>query len=465
MRCTEMGSRSKQWAHSRIFSNDGAVSTVVSFILLFGLIMSVILFARVQYVPLWTADVEARHADDVFASFSAIPGNIDNLVLGSGSVAVSRQRIRLGSGSVPIIAPGTSYGALGVVPDEGNFTVEADVWTVNITRNNTGTHSLENGSVNITNISGISSFYIYIDKIEYNTGSPGDVCIRVTNQGNQSGRAEIKTGDETHLHISIRNGYGDKVIEDLPINAGNSAIERYKIDLLSPCYGFDMVLYEAEAEVADADAPYYNITITNSTSLNGSRIRYEIVYNEYNRTLVHYKKTSNGTMMYESRNRHFLNQKFIYQNGAVFLCQQPAVTIRTAPEVLIRDYRNYTRVLIPLISVGTGKHRIPLITGSGVEELQIELKHADCITFADGNNTESVSIIITPPAGDEEFRKNYLQEWADYFTATVAGTSVEANPTNATNWDYLTITLTGSIHLELKDIDVEGRIASISQLE
>jgi len=433
-----MGSRSKQLAHSRIFSNDEAVSTVVSFMLLFGLIISVILFARVQYIPLWTADVEARHADDVFASFSAIPGNIDDLVLANGSVAVSQQRIRLGSGSIPIIAPGTSYGALGVVPDEGKFTVEADVWTVNITRNNTGRRSLENGSANITNISSISSFYIYIDEIDYLSSlDSGDVCIQVTNQGNQSGLAEIKTGDKTHLRLSIWN-----------------------------TWGFDTVLYEAEAEVlTDADAPYYNLTITNSTSLNGSHIRYEVGYNEYNRTLVHYTKTSNGTMMYESRNRHFLNQKFIYQNGAVFLCQQPAVTIRTAPGVLIRDYRNYTRVLLPMISVGTGRHRIPLITGSGVEELQIELKHADCITFADGNNTESVSIIITPPAGDEEFREDYLWEWADYFDAAVDGTSVKISSTNATNWDNHTITLTGNIHLELKDIDVEGRIASISQLE
>lgn len=463
-----MGSRSTQTAYNRIFSNTDAISTVVSFILLFGLILSVIVFARVQYVPLWTADVEARHADDVFVLFSAIPGNIDDLVLANGSVTVSQQRIRLGSGSIPIIAPGTSYGTLGVVPDEGDFTVEAEVWTVNITRNNTGRRSLENGSVNITNISSISSFYIYIDEIEYTPPSldSGDVRIRVTNQGNQSGLAEIKTGDKTHLNISIWNDNGDKVIEELPINDDDSVIERYKIDLLSPCYGFDMVLAEAEAEVlTDADAPYYNLTITNSTSLNGSHIRYEIVYNEYNRTLVNYKKTSNGTMMYESRNRHFLNQKFIYQNGAVFLCQQPAVTIRTAPGVLIRDYRNYTRVLIPIISVSTGRHRIPLITGSGVEELQIELKNADYITFADGNNTEKVNIIITPPEGDEEFRENYLREWADYFDAAVAGTSVEMISTNATNWDNHTITLTGNIHLELKDIDVEGRISSISQLE
>ena len=457
-----MGSRSKQKAHTRIFSDADAISTVVSFILLFGLLLSVMLFARVQYAPLWTGDVEARHADDVFASFSAIPGNIDNLVLGSGSVAVSRQRIRLGSGSIPLIAPGTSYGALGVVPDEGNFTVNADVWSVDVSRNVT-IGNLTEGRVNITNISSVSSFYIYIDEIEYNTGSPGNVRIRITNQ---SGRAEIKTGSNTHLNISIRNDDNDTVIEDLPINSDNSPITNYTIDLLSPCYGFDMVLYEAETGVlTGADTPYYNLTITNSTSLNGSRIRYKIVYNEYNKTLVHYTKTGNGTIMYESRNRHFLNQKFIYQNGAVFLCQQPAVTIRTAPGVLIRDYRNYTRVLIPIISVSTGKHRIPRITGSGVEELQIELKHANRTTFADGNNTERVRIIITPPAGDEEFRKDYLREWTDYFDAAVDGTSIRMSSTNTTNWNNCTITLTGSIHLDIRNIDVEGRIASISQLE
>ena len=460
-----MGSRSQQRANRRIFSDADAVSTVVSFILLFGLILSVIIFARVQYVPLWTADVEAGHAEEVFVEFSAIPGNIDNLVLANGSVAVSRQRIGLGSGGIPLIAPGTSYGSLGVMPAEGNVTVVADVWDVNISRNNTGCRSLENGSVNITNISSISEFYIYIEEIKYNDGSQGDIGISVTT--NQSGRAKITTKNYMRLNISTWNGDNDKVLEDLLINADNSKIENYKIDLLSPCYGFDMVLAEAEAEVLTvADPPYYNLTIANSTSLNGSRIWYHIVYNEYNKTLVHYTKTCNGTMIYESRNRHFLNQKFIYQNGAVFLCQQPAVTMRTAPGVLIGAERNYTRVLLPLISVGTGKHRIPLISGSGVEELQIELKHANRTTFADGNNTKSVSIIIAPPVGDEEFRKNYLQEWANYFNATVGGTSVEANPKwSDGSYTNITITLTGDIRLEIGDLDVEGRIASISPLK
>ncbi len=82
-------------------------------------------------------------------------------------------------------------------------------------------------------------------------------------------------------------------------------------------------------------------------------------------------------------------------------------------------------------------------------------------SFADGNNTDKVTILIEPPEGDPEFRNNYLQEWADYFNAARNGTGVAANLTNATNWDNITITLTGNIHLEIRDLDVEGRISSI----
>ena len=446
---------SREGVH-RMFSDNSAISTVVSFILILGLLVTVIAFVKVQYVPSWTEDFEARHAHDVFIDFSSIPGNIDDLALANGSITVSQNRIKLGSGGTPIVAPGGSYGTLGVVPGKGSFTVTADVWNVNISRNNTPPYSLENGSVNITNVSSVSSFYIYIGAIEYyESSSAGYLSINLTHQGNLSGGAEITTTNNTTLNISVWNGDNFKVIEDLPINADGSEIHDYKIDLLNPRYGFCKVL-------SDADVPY-NLTTTNSTSLNGSYIQHIIDYNEYNRTLEPYTETTNGTMIYESRNRQFINQQFIYQNGAVFLCQPPNVGMRVAPGITIEDVKNYTRVMIPMVSVGAGIYQIPMVSGSGVVELQLELNCVNRSSFADGNNTEEISITITPPvpADDLEFRKNYLLEWADYFDAAVNGTRVDANTTNATNWDNITITLTGNIHLEIGDLDVEGRISNI----
>ncbi len=240
----------------------------------------------------------------------------------------------------------------------------------------------------------------------------------------------------------------------MPINADGSEIRNYKIDLLNPRYGFCKVL-------SDADVPY-NLTITNSMSLNGSHIHYIIGYNEYNRTRELYTETTNGTIIYESRNRQFINQRFIYQNGAIFLCQLPNVGMRVAPGIAIEDVKNYTRVMIPMVSLGVGRYRIPSISGSGVEELQLELNCVNRSSFADGNNTDKVTILIEPPEGDPEFRNNYLQEWADYFNATVAGTLVKMpKPVPVENNYSITITLTGNIHLEIRDLDVEGRISSI----
>ena len=105
-----------------------------------------------------------------------------------------------------------------------------------------------------------------------------------------------------------------------------------------------------------------------------------------------------------------------------------------------------------------------MISGSGVEELWMKLDHQNRIPFAEGNNTDNVYIIIEPPEGDENFRENYLQEWANYFNKIVGGTSVEANPEWPPGDSYanINITLNGSIHLDIQDIYIDGRTSRIS---
>ena len=433
----------------RIFPDDSAVSTVVSAILVFGLLVAAVAFVNVHYVPSWVADDEARHAQDVFVDFSTIPGHIDELVLTNNTDAVSRQRIELGCGGIPIMSPGMSWGSLGTVPQEGNFTVTADVWVENITKNFTS-DNFTDGCVNITNISSVSKFYIYIK----NLGNDDTIFTNLTNQGNQSGRAEIYVEDGKRYTISTWDGDdGNKILDELLITANPDSSHPVKVNILSPCYGFSKVL-------SDADIPY---NITMMTGGSGNNIRYEIEYYEYNKTIEPYTKTSNGTMVYRSMNRYFIDQQFIYQNGAIFLCQPPDASMRIAPDITAEDVGNYTWMTIPMVTVGTGANRTAMIGGSGVEELQMGFDHVDRISFADDNNTESVSIIIEPPEGSEEFRKDYLQEWANYFNATVAGTSVRMpKPSYSPDNSSINITLTGKIHLEIKDIEIEGRIASIT---
>ena len=430
----------------RIFPDDSAVSTVVGATLILGLLIAVTAFVVVHYVPSWVADDEARHAQDVFVDFSSIPGHIDELVLANNTDAVARQRIELGCGGIPIMSPGMSWGSLGTMPQEGNFRVVANVWTENITKNVTS-NNFTDERVNITNISRVSKFYIYI-KNPYT----GTVLINLSNQG---GGVILQIKSDCY-DITTWRSTDVKILDELIITTNPCLL--HPVNILSPCYGFSKVL-------SDADTPY-NITMSVSDEPLGSssNIRYEIEYYEYNKTIEPYTKTSNGTMVYRSMNRYFLDQQFIYQNGAVFLCQPPDASMRIAPDVIIEDVGNYTYVTIPMVTVGTGVNRTPMIGGSGVEELQMGLKYVNRITFADRNNTERVNIIIEPPEGDENFRKNYLQEWADYFDATIEGTSIRMTSTPPIDGSYTntTITLIGDIHLEIKEIEIEGRIASIT---
>ena len=431
-----------------IFSDNNAVSTVIGAILILGLVVSCIAFVEVHYVPSWGADDEARHLRDVFVDFSTVPSRIDTLVLANDTDAVSKQRIKLGIGDMPLMAPGKSWGTIGAVPLEGNFRVEANVWRVNTTRNGTLFHNFTDDGLDIINVSSISVFDIHL----WETANNSWIHINLTERGNQSGGVGINY-TANKLTITTR-GDDDKITDKMEINRDINLTlytdPGYKLDLLNPCYGFRKVL-------SDTEVPY-NLTITNSTGANG---RYITDY--YNLTREEYSITSNGTLIYKSMNRYFIDQKFIYQNGAVFLCQPPDASMRIAPTIAIENTTNESaRITIPMITVGAGENRTPMISGSGVEELQMKLERLSRVSFAEGNNTHNVHIIIEPPEGDENFRKDYLQEWVNYFTGMIQGTSVQMTQSGPVDYSSIDITLNGSIYLDIQDIYIEGRTSRIS---
>jgi len=212
--------------------------------------------------------------------------------------------------------------------------------------------------------------------------------------------------------------------------------------------------------LSDTEIPY-NLTITNSTDVTGW---YQMDY--YNLTRKDYSITSNGTLIYKSMNRYFIDQKFIYQNGAVFLCQPPDASMRIAPAITIENVTNKSaRMTIPMVTVMTSEGRIPMIGGSDVEELQLELDRADRIALVEDINTNIVNITIEAPEGDENFRRNYLWEWVQYFNTTAYGTPVHMPEIMDDDFSdgnkSVTIPLNGSILLEIQDIEIDGRVTHI----
>ncbi len=138
--------------------------------------------------------------------------------------------------------------------------------------------------------------------------------------------------------------------------------------------------------------------------------------------------------------------------------------MRIGSNIVICDGDNFTNVVVPLVSITTTEHGTPGIGGSGVEELQMRLDRTGVVSFADGVNTNDVTITIDPPEGAKDFRKNYLDSWVSHFTELTKGTSIAITPAPVylSNYTGINITLNGSIHLTVQDTVIQGRIATIS---
>jgi hypothetical protein len=244
---------------NRMLQDTSAVSLVVATVMIFGLLITIAAYINVYYIPSWAEDAEAKHMRNAFTDFSSIPGAINRLVLANETNIMSR------------------------------------------TENRTINAAITDAGVNITNISDISLFYIDIDSATDDfLGGGGEVFINFTNQ---SGRVKIWSGLGIYsLKISTWNDDNNRIIDSIYINKATnqsgSDPDYYRIDLLNPCYGFSKVL-------SDADTPY-NLTIETNKS---AACNYTIIYNEYNKSLVHYSATSNGTLIYESMNRYFLDHR------------------------------------------------------------------------------------------------------------------------------------------------------------
>jgi hypothetical protein len=113
----------------QFFKSESAVSTVVSFVLLLGLFVTVLAVFNAHYIPEWKADAEKAHMDDVYDDMSQLKARADMLSLASSldensTVSLSIP-IKMGGGDIPIVGPTKSSGMLSV-NDDDNFRISIE---------------------------------------------------------------------------------------------------------------------------------------------------------------------------------------------------------------------------------------------------------------------------------------------------------------------------------------------------
>ncbi|WP_340818643.1 hypothetical protein [Methanolobus sp. WCC4] len=108
---------------------SSAISSVISAVLLLGIVVSVITVVNVQYVPEWKTSAEQVHMDDVFYDMAEMKNEVDmlsaySLTEPSTSLSLSVP-VKMGGASIPIFASGKSSGRLAINDEEFDMNIVA----------------------------------------------------------------------------------------------------------------------------------------------------------------------------------------------------------------------------------------------------------------------------------------------------------------------------------------------------
>lgn len=110
--------------------SEAAISTVVSAVLLLGMIVALLTVIHVSYVPEWKTGAEQEHMANVYYDMSVLKSNMDILSVASASNPESTMffstPVRAGGGSIPLISPGRSSGTLGFTPGVPSMRITAN---------------------------------------------------------------------------------------------------------------------------------------------------------------------------------------------------------------------------------------------------------------------------------------------------------------------------------------------------
>ena len=109
--------------------SDTAISTVMSVVLILGLIVAVLSTYHVYYVPAWKTDAEHSHMDNAWEDMADLKSHMDILL---AVLAVNNETtipmsipVTMGGGGIPVISPGKSSGTLSININDFGMKIKA----------------------------------------------------------------------------------------------------------------------------------------------------------------------------------------------------------------------------------------------------------------------------------------------------------------------------------------------------
>ncbi len=265
-----------------VTESESAIATVISAVLVLGLIVTATTMLQVYYIPAWKSDSECVHLTDVRVDMSDLKSRIDIL---SAVLAVDPESkvsmstpIELGGGDIPIIGTTKSSGTLAVNVNDCGIMVVA--------RNETAI--VYDSSASETDLTHLGAIYYhshnnyYIDQMfECENGA----LILV--QDNRSllklspAMAITKNATTSNISVSIsaikligeERTVSSTVVEEVMLRSNTSSRLFSSGDDPFNIYSLDVMMY---TDYPDAWANYFNATARNAGLGYGSSNDYTI---------------------------------------------------------------------------------------------------------------------------------------------------------------------------------------------
>lgn len=345
--------------------SNAAVSTVIAAMLILAVLITFISAINAYYIPSISSENEIRHMQEVRDSFIELSSKI-----ASGN-SISKVHIPLGSEKM-VFGPSVS--------SSGTLTVEPNSSWINISMKDVAEPAKIFGPTHIiTNVTYMSSLFILKEG-----GLPASYDV-IIDQDNMLHAEWV--GDSTLLIETDKNGsqvYYKKVAT--PLIASD---EYFSLDVLNPAYGFADV-------VEDIEKPY-------SLLLDGSfYVEYEKIP-PYDNDEVFYTydkvvNVSTGCFRYVSANKFWIDQNFIFENGAVIMQQSTSKEslIRSEPFISVDDDGKTLYLKIFNIRGVTDS-----VSGNGVSTVNVKVETKEERTYPFVGKT---TLIISSDHPDAWFR-------------------------------------------------------------
>jgi hypothetical protein len=350
----------------QIRENREAVSTVVASILILAVVTTFITAINAFYIPTLAANNEINHMQAVRNSFMEMAS-----IAASGNSA-KKVQVPLGSEGLPFVSTPPSSGSLSVDTKGGWISVNFE--------NVAEPEKRFDGGYIVNDLISVSSLHMV-----KNETSPL-VAYEVVLDADNYISAEFET-PSTLLVETVRKGnpvfYHHVAI---PYTEGGY----FSLDLMNPVFGFAEALEYAQAP--------YSLTLVDGSFY----IEYKkLPPYDYYEQLYTYDESMNmttGSFRYRSSNNFWINQEFIFENGAVILNQATSTEslVRSKPFITLEEEGKVLNLqLFRIVGIEDS------MSGNGVSTVNVKVETKEERTYPFVGKT---TLIISSDYPDAWFR-------------------------------------------------------------